>query len=116
VVKTFKVGSGADLEEFIKTYESVVQAFLFDTFLPEQAGGTGQAFNWEFLSHLKLRKFWILAGGLTPENVAQAIRKSNPYAVDVASGVELSPGKKDLQKVEAFIKEVRRASESVSKG
>jgi phosphoribosylanthranilate isomerase len=116
VVKTFKVGSGADLEEFIKTYEPVVQAFLFDTFLPEQVGGTGQIFDWGFLSHLKLRKFWILAGGLTPENVAQAIRKSKPYAVDVASGVESSPGKKNLQKVRAFIEEVRRASESVNKG
>lgn len=115
VVKTFRVGSGAKLEDFIEAYEPVAEAFLFDTFTPGLAGGSGEVFNWEFLHSLRLRKPWILAGGLTPENVGQAIRKVKPYAVDVASGVELSPGKKDLQKVRAFIEEVKRASNSINK-
>jgi phosphoribosylanthranilate isomerase len=79
-------------------------AYLLDAFSPEARGGTGEKFNWELaVEAQKFGKPIFLAGGLTPENVADAVRKVNPFGVDVASGVESSPGKKDPAKVKAFI-------------
>lgn len=85
---------------------------LFDTHSSQKYGGTGETFDWdEFGTDIFL---WFpdsayLAGGLNPENVAEAIRTVRPYAVDVASGVESSPGKKDPRKLEAFIRNAKRA-------
>ncbi len=80
-------------------------AWLLDAYSPDKPGGTGGRFNWDLaIEAQKLGKPIFLAGGLTPENVADAIRKVRPYAVDVSSGVESSPGKKDHAKVVAFIK------------
>ena len=71
-------------------------------------GGTGQTFDWELAIQAKaLGKPIILAGGLTPANVADAIRKVHPYAVDVSSGVEASPGRKDHEKIREFMRNVR---------
>jgi phosphoribosylanthranilate isomerase len=79
-------------------------AYLLDAFSPEARGGTGEKFNWDLaVEAQKFGKPIFLAGGLTPENVADAVRKVNPFGVDVASGVESSPGKKDPAKVKAFI-------------
>jgi phosphoribosylanthranilate isomerase len=78
-------------------------AFLFDGYRPGAFGGTGESFAWEILRGRKIDKPTILAGGLTPDNVATAIRTVNPYAVDVASGVESKPGKKDRNKLRDFI-------------
>ncbi len=85
-------------------------AVLLDSYVPEEFGGTGKTFEWNRAKEI-YEKFptVYLAGGLTPENVAEAIRIVRPYAVDVASGVESTPGKKDPKKVEAFIKAVRSA-------
>jgi phosphoribosylanthranilate isomerase len=80
-------------------------AWLLDAFSPEVMGGTGETFNWDLA--VEARKFGkpiFLAGGLTPENVAEAIYKVRPFGVDVSSGVEKSTGKKDHEKVRAFIK------------
>lgn len=85
---------------------------LFDTFSPDQYGGTGETFDWEdfgFQIYVWLPMSAYIAGGLTPYNVADAIRLADPYAVDVASGVESTPGKKDPRKVEAFIKNAKSA-------
>ena len=85
---------------------------LFDTHSPQQYGGTGEIFDWEeFGSEIVL---WFpdnayLAGGLTPANVAEAVRIVQPYAVDVASGVESEPGKKDAEKLKAFIENAKNA-------
>jgi phosphoribosylanthranilate isomerase len=79
-----------------------VDAVLLDTYLPAHAGGTGKSFNWILVQSLKLAHPLILAGGLTPENVGEAIALVNPYAVDVSSGVETN-GKKDLTKIYKFI-------------
>ena len=82
------------------------QAVLVDAFQPGAYGGTGQSLDWASLAHRKnvlLNLPLILAGGLTPENVAEAIVTARPDAVDVASGVESSPGRKDPAKVRAFI-------------
>jgi phosphoribosylanthranilate isomerase len=85
-------------------------AFLLDSYVPDKAGGTGETFNWDLA--VEAKKFGrpiFLAGGLTPENVASAIRAAQPYAVDVSSGVEFSPGKKDPEKIRAFIAAARGA-------
>lgn len=79
-----------------------VQGFLVDSHAPGAAGGTGETFDWTQVPQ-DYPKPIMLAGGLTPENVAQAIRTSRVYAVDVSSGVESSPGVKDAGKVAAFM-------------
>jgi phosphoribosylanthranilate isomerase len=84
-----------------------VQALLFDAYSTADFGGTGRSFNWELLKGIALSKSVILSGGLTPENVAEAIHIVNPYAVDVSSGVEDYPGKKNPVKLKAFIEAVR---------
>ena len=76
---------------------------LFDT-----GGGTGRTFDWNLLAHYPRTKPFFLAGGITPDNVAAAIEKTNPYAVDVASGVEERPGIKDHRKLKAFFEAIRR--------
>lgn len=81
----------------------------FDTALAGRTGGTGAAFDWSRLASLGLRRPFVLAGGLRPGNVREAIRVARPFAVDTASGVESSPGIKDAAKIAAFVEEVRRA-------
>jgi phosphoribosylanthranilate isomerase len=86
-------------------------AILVDAHAPGQYGGTGQTAPWHLLADFHVGPVLIfLAGGLTPENVADAIRIVKPYAVDVASGVESAPGKKDSEKMRRFIDAVRNAS------
>jgi phosphoribosylanthranilate isomerase len=85
-------------------------AWLLDTYAPDKAGGTGTTFNWELaIAAQTLGKPIFLAGGLTPENVAEAVQRVQPFAVDVSSGVEASPGKKDHAKVKAFIMAAKQA-------
>jgi len=91
-------------------YENDVDFWMFDTFSPDQAGGTGEAFNWEWLgASAQLAKPWFLAGGLNPANILDAIKTTHAPLVDVSSGVESAPGKKDAAKVRAFIEAVRAA-------
>ena len=79
-------------------------AFLLDAYSKSGLGGTGEKFNWDLaVEAQKFGKPIFLAGGLTPENVADAVRQVRPFAVDVSSGVEFAPGKKDAAKVKAFI-------------
>jgi len=85
-------------------------AFLLDAYSKAGFGGTGEKFNWDLaVEAQKFGKPIFLAGGLTPENVADAVRQVRPFAVDVSSGVESAPGKKDAAKVRAFIAAVRAA-------
>lgn len=88
--------------------EYPVQAFLLDTYDDTRRGGTGKTFDWNLACDLAGLRPIILAGGLTPENVASAVRTVRPYAVDVCSGVEARPGKKDPEKIARFMEEVRR--------
>ena len=81
-----------------------VSALLLDTWVSDSYGGSGECFNWDLAATVAAGRPVILAGGLTPANVATAIAKVKPYAVDVSSGVECSPGKKDYEKVAAFIR------------
>jgi phosphoribosylanthranilate isomerase len=84
-------------------------AFLLDAFHPTLKGGTGRTIDWSKAREATRYGRVILAGGLTPENVAEAIRQARPFAVDVASGVEASPGVKDPSKLRAFFAAVHEA-------
>ena len=90
-------------------YENSVRGYLLDTYTKELAGGTGQTFDWQIVEQLQLQLPLILAGGLDPENVAEAIRVLRPFGVDVNSGIEIQPGLKDHEKLHAFVEAVRQA-------
>ena len=108
-MKAFRIRDTESLKE-IPNYQT--DAYLLDAFSPEARGGTGEKFNWDLaIDAQKFGKPVFLAGGLTPENVAEAVRKVRPFGVDVSSGVESSPGKKDHAKIRAFIAAVRKADE-----
>ncbi len=103
VMKALPVGQRDDLAQ-IELFAPVCDWLLLDA--PGMGGG-GKTFDWALLEGLKSPKPWMLAGGLTPENVAEAIQKLKPDAVDVSSGVESSRGVKDAGKIHAFIKAVK---------
>ncbi len=84
------------------------EAYLLDADVPGKFGGTGKALDWKKIGCLKAEKPWILAGGLTPENVLDAIQLARPDGVDVASGVESHPGKKDPIKLKRFIQNAKK--------
>jgi phosphoribosylanthranilate isomerase len=86
-----------------------VGAYLLDAYDSKQLGGTGKTFNWDVAVQAKQYGRVILAGGLSSENVADAILQVRPYAIDVCSAIESEPGKKDFQKMEALFREIRRA-------
>ncbi|WP_163327549.1 phosphoribosylanthranilate isomerase [Desulfurobacterium thermolithotrophum] len=108
VIKVFRLKSVEEVEK-IEPYIGKIRAILLDTYSKDSYGGTGKTFNWEIARAVKERFDIpvILSGGLNPENVARAIKEVNPYAVDVSSGVEIEPGKKDKKKVLQFIKSAK---------
>jgi phosphoribosylanthranilate isomerase len=100
-MKAFRIRDEKSLEELPKHQ---TDAYLLDAYSAEAFGGTGEKFNWDLaIEAQKFGKPIFLAGGLTPENVADAVKKVKPFGVDVSSGVEISPGKKNHAKVKAFI-------------
>jgi phosphoribosylanthranilate isomerase len=106
-MKAFRIRDESSLAK-LPTFST--DAYLLDAYSPEARGGTGEKFNWDLaIEAQKFGKPVFLAGGLTPGNVADAVRKVRPFGVDVASGVESAPGKKDAAKVRAFIQAVRSA-------
>ncbi len=105
-IKAFRIKPDCNINELIDQYPTA-SAVLLDSYHPQLLGGTGLTFNWQAIP-ANLTKPIILAGGLTPTNAAQAIRQAKPYAIDVCSGVELYPGKKDPTKLTAFFNEVKR--------
>ncbi len=106
VMKAIGVADAADLAQ-IDLYSDVADQLLIDAKPPKDAdlpGGNGLVFDWRLLASRKYwRKPWMLAGGLTPENVAEAIRMTGARQVDVSSGVETAPGQKDAEKITAFV-------------
>jgi phosphoribosylanthranilate isomerase len=99
----------AKIRDYLAACEAPPSAVLIDAHVPGAYGGTGQVAPWELLAHLDLGVPWMLAGGLTPDNVANAVRQTHPFAVDVASGVETRPGVKDTTKMRRFVEQVRSA-------
>jgi phosphoribosylanthranilate isomerase len=107
-IKVFRIARASDLDG-IGAYAASADYFMFDTKANGKAGGTGQTFDWGVLEGRTFPRPVILAGGLTPENVGEAIRRVKPFAVDGASGTEESPGKKDPVKLREFFAAVREA-------
>lgn len=103
VIKAVRVSDKKDLKG-LNAFRGCA-AFLLDAYSAEAYGGTGKAFRWDIALEAKKRyqRPVILAGGLTPQNVAEAVKKVKPWAVDTASGVESAPGKKDREKVRQFV-------------
>jgi len=105
VIKVFRVRNGFDPTN-IRDFPA--DAIMLDSFHPELRGGTGRSFDWAIAKRTgKFTPRLILAGGLTPENVARAIAEVKPYAVDVCSAVETAPGVKDAQRMQTFVRSVR---------
>jgi phosphoribosylanthranilate isomerase len=106
-IKAFRAGAGFEPESAL-AYP--VAAFLIDAHVPGARGGTGVTCDWDLARRtVALGRPVILAGGLTPDNVAEAVRAVRPYAVDTAGGVESAPGKKDHGKIRAFIHNAKHA-------
>lgn len=114
--KAVRIRAPDDLPEAVERFGGLVDALLLDAWHPERLGGTGETFDWEAVRALRgsvpagLRL--VAAGGLRPENVADAVRALRPDVVDVSSGVEASPGVKDAERVRAFVHAARSAAES----
>jgi phosphoribosylanthranilate isomerase len=108
VIKGFRIKDASSLKD-LEPFQGAVQALLLDTYKKGQVGGTGETFDWELAREAQKYGRIILAGGLTPENVAQAIKVAQPQAVDTASGTETAPGRKDQEKLRAFFEAIKQA-------
>jgi len=104
-IKAIRVKKGEDVNAHIASYASAA-GILLDTFNEEVRGGTGETFDWSLIPASTTKPI-ILAGGLTPENVSDAIKQVKPYAVDVSGGVEKEKGVKDAAKINAFVRGVQ---------
>jgi phosphoribosylanthranilate isomerase len=111
VIKAFRVAADFQLSTLDRYHDAF--AFLFDGSRAGQFGGTGATADWNVARRAVAAHRIILAGGLTPENVGPAIRSVRPYGVDVASGIESKPGKKDHPRLREFIEQVRRAEQEL---
>jgi len=110
-IKALRVKAGDDIAAACLAYPRA-SGILLDTYVEGVPGGTGEAFDWSLVPQ-GLSKPIILAGGLAPDNVAAAIARVRPYAVDVSGGVEQGKGIKDPSKIQAFMQAVRRSNESM---
>ncbi|CAN5278689.1 phosphoribosylanthranilate isomerase [soil metagenome] len=110
IIKAFHISENTSVEHLrnrIDPYLDAVEYLLFDTKLPGKWGGTGKTFDWELLTEIREIKPFFLSGGLNSENIRNAIKKTQPFAVDLSSGVEESPGLKDFTKIETFFEQMR---------
>lgn len=105
IIKAFKIKTRSDLKT-VNDYP--VEYDLFDAYSKESAGGSGKTFDWKILKDFEVLKPMIIGGGLTPENVGTVIRELAPFGVDVSTGVEESPGNKDLALLKRFVQNVRK--------
>lgn len=110
VYKVFRVSLEFN-PEILRHYKGT--AFMLDTFKEGVPGGTGQTFDWKIAVEAKKYGRLILSGGINPENVAEAIQRVSPYAIDVSSGVESSPGIKDRQKIYMLFKAIHAAENKI---
>lgn len=114
VIKAIRIGSAVDAKR-AQRYDEAADLILFDAHAPKGAplpGGNGLTFDWRALDGVKDRMTFMLSGGLTPENVAEAIRLTGAKAVDVSSGVESAPGVKDPHLIRRFLKAAKTAKQA----
>lgn len=108
VMKVIKVANASDVDQGIKRYASLVDLLMFDTDGGKLPGGNARSFDWKILSGRTVPVPWMLAGGLTADNVAEAVRITDAPIVDVSSGVEATRGVKSVDLIRAFLKRVHR--------
>ncbi len=106
IIKALRVGSSEAGDRAI-IYTRWVDTLLLDAYHPQQMGGTGKTLDWAKLKQFHPTCPWLLAGGLTPDNVLEALNQVNPSGIDLSSGVELTPGDKDLEKVAQLFKRLQ---------
>jgi phosphoribosylanthranilate isomerase len=109
IIKAIRVKNAAALAQ-ADTYTEVVDTLLLDAYHPGQLGGTGQPLDWAALQQFSPLCPWFLAGGLTPDNILDALKQVNPTGIDLSSGVERSPGDKDLTKVARLFEQLQQLS------
>jgi len=116
VMKVIKITEAADVERGIAAYAPVADRLMFESDGGILPGGNAKAFDWTILSGRQVPQPWLLAGGLNPDNVAEAVRVTGAKAVDVSSGVETSRGVKSVELIRAFISAARGAATKGEKG
>jgi phosphoribosylanthranilate isomerase len=109
-LKSVAMGGGADLQSIVAAHPHAA-GFLLDSHAAGGQGGSGKTFDWTLIPK-DLPRPWVLAGGLTPDNVGAAVRRLRPFGVDLASGIESAPGIKDAEKMRRFVKAVRECDET----
>ncbi|WP_319422339.1 phosphoribosylanthranilate isomerase [Pleurocapsa sp. FMAR1] len=105
LIKAFRIKTAASLLN-TKAYTDKVDTLLLDAYHPQMLGGTGKTIDWQDLKQFKPALPWMLAGGLNPDNIADALSRLQPDGIDLSSGVERSPGDKDLNKVTQLFKQL----------
>lgn len=108
IIKAFRVGAESS-GEMIVPYDDYVACYLLDTYVKGAKGGTGESFDWSIIENLKLQKPYLLAGGLSPENIEEAIQQVRPFGLDVNSGVEVTPGVKDHHRLQQLMQLVAQS-------
>jgi phosphoribosylanthranilate isomerase len=109
IIKAWRVRTNTDLDT-IQTYSPIVNTLLLDAYHPQALGGTGHTLDWQSLLNFQPTIPWFLAGGLNPANISIALSQLHPNGIDLSSGVEISPGIKDLNLVQNLLAEVREKS------
>jgi phosphoribosylanthranilate isomerase len=108
LIKAFRIRTPADLDT-LHPYTPHIHTLLLDAYHPTQLGGTGQTLDWQTLQTFQPERPWLLAGGLTPDNIGLALSQLHPAGIDTSSGVERAPGDKDLTKVSQLIEQIKFA-------
>ncbi len=106
IIKALRVQSSQDLDK-ANVYTNSVDTLLLDAYHPQQLGGTGKTLDWTTLRQFCPSCPWLLAGGLTPDNILDALNQVHPSGIDLSSGVERTPGDKDLDKVAQLFEQIR---------
>jgi phosphoribosylanthranilate isomerase len=107
IIKAIRIRDQESLNQ-TNNYIKHVDTLLLDAYHPQQLGGTGQTLDWQMLAEFRSTLPWFLAGGLTPNNILDALHQLNPHGIDLSSGVERSPGDKDLAQVAKLMQVLRR--------
>lgn len=111
IIKALRIRSREDFDT-AATYTTKVHTLLLDAYHPQQLGGTGKTLDWNMLEEFSPSCPWFLAGGLTPDNIVEALNRVKPSGIDLSSGVERTPGDKDLDKVGQLFAQLRTKARS----